>query len=164
VQTAQASARVIEKRGVQIFVFILAAAAIVATTLVAVTYFVRFVRRRSDDRDASRTCMYFRRRRSSRFADDSSVQGTNLAPKHLSTIDPPPSVFRSPISDPRTAGLELSPDDEPEPFQDEPYQNEPYCDEPTLAAADPYRDEPILVNMGPPRDEDGNVLHNVDFL
>jgi hypothetical protein len=73
-------------------------------------------------------------------------------------------VFRSSISDARTAGLELSPDDEPDSFEDEPYQDEPYCDEPRKKAAEPYRDEPILVNMGPPHDEDGNELHNVEFI
>jgi hypothetical protein len=64
----------------------------------------------------------------------------------------------------------LPPDTEPQPYKDEPrsaYRDESFEDEPD--------DEPelyvqqqdesgVLVNVGPATDEDGNQLHNVDFL
>jgi hypothetical protein len=133
------------------------------------------VHRRSKN-DPSTSCMPFRRRRHD-VGYDPSDQSNNLAPKRSSAfsspgdMNPPPSrtfSFRS-GSDPMTA-FALPPNTEPRAYKDEPrspYRDESFEDEPD-DEPEPYvqqQDEPVvLVNTGPATDEDGNQLHNVDFL
>ena len=90
-------------------------------------------------------------------------------------MNPPPSrtfSFRS-GSDPLTAFV-LPPDNEPQLYQDDPnqqYRDEPFRDEPDDEPELQSQDDDevgeesvVMVNVGPARDEDGNQLHNVDFL
>lgn len=92
-------------------------------------------------------------------------------------MNPPPSrtfALQS-GSDPMTA-FELSPDEEPNQFQDK--TRAPFRDEPTSQYADtPLQDDPddepgqdddfnsaVRISLGQPQDEDGNRLHNVDVI
>jgi hypothetical protein len=140
--------------------------------IIAFTYI--FINNRP--RDASSTCMPFRRRqRHSGFDPDD--ESNNIAPKRSNfassptDMNPPPSrTFASRSgSDPMSA-FQLDPDDEPEQFRDEPrpsYRDEPtpvYRDTQFQDDPDDEPDSPVLVDVGPSRDEDGNQLNDVDFI
>jgi len=136
--------------------------------LAAAAAFAYLMVYRRPSKDPSASCMPFRRRLNLNY--DPNDDSNNLAPKRASgftppnDMNPPPSrtfSFKS-GSDPLTA-FELPPDNEPQPYRDEPDTptREPFQDEPD----DEPEDEPaVLLNVGPTRDEDGNQLHNVDFV
>jgi len=136
------------------------------------------------NKDQSSTCMPFRRRRRHSGFDPTN-DSNNIAPKRSvftsspTDMNPPPSrTFASRSgSDPMTA-FELPPDEEPNQPQDKNKARAPYRDEPTSQYRDtPLQDDPddepgqdddfksaVLVSLGQAKDEDGNRLHNVDFV
>eukprot|EP00980_Cylindrotheca_fusiformis_P006245 scaffold1336_cov158-Cylindrotheca_fusiformis.AAC.7 len=146
--------------------------------VIGIAAFAYLICHRSKEDDPSTSCMPFRRRRRRAASFDPSNQSNNLAPKRSSTfspddddMNPPPSrsfssSFRS-GSDPMTA-FEMP----PEPYRDDPgsqYKDESFEDEPDdepepHPPAKDRGESEILVNVGPSTDEDGNRLHNVDFL
>jgi hypothetical protein len=140
----------------------------------AITFSYLVLYRRKDNSDPSASCMPFRRRRNLAF--DPSGDSNNLAPKSTSAFSPADDMNPLPSrnfsfksgSDPLTA-FDLPPDHEPQLYRDDPNTNinsERFLDEPdNEPKQEKYEEEPeVLVNVGPARDEDGNPLHNVDFL
>lgn len=99
------------------------------------------------------------------FGTSDAIGSKNLAPKRFSVMSPARPISSS--SDPITAGITLTPDDEPGAYHDEPFQDEPavenYKDRP---AAEYYRDEPVLIDLAhsKARDGEGAELENVDFI
>ena len=127
--------------------------------VLAIFVCIRCIRRNpEEDSDASRNCMYFRRRRhrQNRYRDDEQV---NLAPRAPQDSFVMGNSELSSSTQPMIAGLTLAPDDEPGLFRDDPTSGH-YHDE-----FSPYEpdDEPRIF-IGPPRDEDGHELHNVDII
>lgn len=142
------------KQGVQIFLLVLILTLVTAALIASCKYFIRNQSSSHDSQD----CMPFRRRRRVRALNSLDEQRSNLAPARTPSDAAPRTPTFSSSSDPIAAGMELPPDDEP---KDEPYDQYQYEPE---AEPDLCRDEPVLFNIGPPRDEDGNQLHNVDFV
>jgi len=119
--------------------------------LATVTYCIQS-RRRSD---LSQSCMQLRRRR--RYDRSESSRNMNITPFRNN------SSLGVSSSDPIvTAGIRLTPDDEPGGFTarlTDDGDDEPYHDEPDGV----YRDDP-MIRVGPTQDNDGNQLDNVNFI
>jgi hypothetical protein len=97
-----------ERKGPDIFVLALLSIAFVVSSLMAATFFMRA---RAPERDGSKSCMQFRRRRRSKHYQDAAEQ-VNLAPRRETAMRS--KRVLSSWSDPMTAGLTLPPDEEPE--------------------------------------------------